>query len=1046
MRNTRSVISIANVVSWMLLCASGVGTLRAETIFVEAETFAPSSPGWVAKSNDQSQRASRLKSLWGADGPADAVATKVVAVAEPGKYKIWVRYIQVNTWRGPFRVTATAAGKVVAAQTFDLQPDPKVEDWNYTWKSFDADLPRGEITLSLTKHEQKNCVGYVRHVDCLLLTKDDKLVPDHVPYGPQTFVRVTLGDGYDRPVYLHLFADHYRSPWYGHYAFGKNGLLEALQPPDDQMLKSGDTTPWCNLTPVVYQDSGVALNLSVRHSYREKATTLRAKLEFGHAARADQPVKVVKTFDIAATPNGVVIIVPPDLESPRNVALLKRDLEFAEETGKIADAFPWPTHGRRPVKIPYLVSANIGGYELPVDAAVTRREQQTLDNFGFNGGHERILGGLWFMHENSLCRPDVERMRDQVKHDVEQFRKSGHKVEDFAVCMLMDEPQGQSAAFAAQDKGYNEQFQAWLRKKGLEPKDLLVASWDEVRPVVETDRDKRPALHYYTQLFRTRALGDFLVTQRKIIEAAYGRTFPTLVNFSDGAVYQANFCSQGVDYFELLDDDGQNGIWGEDWSNNASTYECAAYNVALMQAAARRRGQTIGHYLIAHANRKPWDIKTKATSETARGVRIWMNFSYGVKWGSHEGGPTWNTNLWQAKPETWAANAEISREIGAAEDWLLTAKPARAEVAVLYSSASDIWTMWTNLAQGFDRMHTWLALVHSQTPVDIIPEREVATGGLDQYKVCYLSGPNITRAAATKLRAWVEAGGTLWLTAGAAERDEFDRPLDTLTSLLPATRDAVDAFGPYLYTGRTLYHLAPGETVTWNDQKLEVLSVKQALTAREGSTVLAKFSNGKPAVVSGKAGQGKVITLGFLPALSYIKSALKSRLPIEQQVADELHAAKLAAEQLATSNPDQPTATNATAALTAKKEQQPAAPGTDRELFERSYNPWNYPAGIRELLLTPVREAKLKPPLFCNTPLVDAVALPCSQGTLIALANQTLRPITRLSLQLNTTQTVERVESVRHGNITFEQPEPGKIAWTMPLEANDFVKVWVRLP
>ena len=1028
-------------ICWLVFCGLSAATTQAETIFIEAESFAPSSPGWVARSNDQSQRASRLTTLWGADGPGDAVATKAVTLSLPGKYKIWVRYMQVGTWRGPFRVSVAAGGKDVAAQVFDLQSDPQVENWHYTWKSFDAELPRGEVTLSLAKHEQKNCVGYVRHVDAVLLTSDDKLVPDHLPYGPQTFVRVTLGQGYDRPVYLHLFTDHYRSPWYAHYAIGKNGILAALQSPDGQLLNSGDTTPWCNLTPTIYQDSGAALNMSLRYTYQLKAPTFRAKLEFGYAPRADeQAIKVVKTFDVEATPNGLLIIVPPDLESPRNIALLRRDLEFAEETGKIADSFPWPTHGKRPVKIPYLVSANIGGYDLPVDAAVTRREMQTLDHFGFNGGHERIIGGLWYMKDDSVCSPDLEKMRDHAKHAVEQFRKSGHKLEDIAACMLMDEPQGQSAEFASKDKGYHQKFQEWLKKQKLEPKDLLVANWDAVRPVVETDRDKFPALHYYTQLFRTRALGDFMATQRQIIEEAYGRSFPTLVNFSDGAIYRANFCSMGVDYFELLDDDRQNAIWGEDWANLASTYECGAFNVALMQAAARRRGQTIGHYLIAHANRTPWDIKTKATSETARGVRIWMNFSYGPKWGSHEGGPTWNTHLWHAKPQLWAANAEISREIGACEDWLLTAKSAPAEVALLYSSASDIWTMQTNLGQGFDRMHTWLALTHSQTPVNIIPEREVARGGLDQYKVCYLSGPNLTRAAASKLRSWVEAGGTLLLTAGAAERDEFDRPLDTLTSLIPATRGAVETFTPWEYAGRSLNHLAAGDTVTWDNQKLEVLSIKQPLTPRGGGIVLGQFSDGKPAVVSGAAGKGRIIAVGFLPALSYIKTALVSRLPLEQKAAE----LKLAAAKLELSNPDQPEATNATAALADTQVQKPALPGTDGELLERSYNPWNYPAGIRERLLTPIRDAKIVSPLVCDTPLVDAVALRCDQGTLITLANQTLRPLDQVQLQLNTPQTVERVESVRHGNLEFEQPEPGKISWSMPLEANDFVKVWTR--
>ena len=57
-------------------------------------------------------------------------------------------------------------------------------------------------------------------------------------------------------------------------------------------------------------------------------------------------------------------------------------------------------------------------------------------------------------------------------------------------------------------------------------------------------------------------------------------------------------------------------------------------------------------------------------------------------------------------------------------------------------------------------------------------ERQVERGGLAEYSVCYLSGPNLTRAAAAKLKSWVEGGGVLFLTAGAASRDEYNRRLD----------------------------------------------------------------------------------------------------------------------------------------------------------------------------------------------------------------------------------------------------------------------------
>lgn len=1028
------------IVLLAVVCGTG-GPLKAETIFLEAESFQPSSAGWKVLQNAEGRKASRTSTLWGADGPGDAVATRTIGLKQAGRYRVWVRAIQVARWRGPFVLSIRDNGRELGKHVFDSEVDPEVADWNYAWHGFDADLPAGDVTLAFSKQEQKNCVGYVRHVDCLLLTTDAELKPDHLPYGPQTFVRVTIGPGYDRPVYLHLFADHYRDPWYAHYAVGSNGVVQALAPPAGGLLKSGERSPWANLTPTIYQDSGAALNFSIRHTYHDRAARFRATLEFGRApsAYATDEIQVVKTFDVEVEPNGLVIVAPPDLESPQHVARLKRDREFADEVAKEADAFTWPTYGRRPIRLPFLVTASIGGYDLPVDAAVTAREQKTLDYFGFNGTGDRLLHGLWHMRDGSYCNPDLEKMRTYAQHAVEQFRKSGRKPEEIAAVMLMDEPTGQSAAFMASDESYRVKFREWLERRGLSPQDLLVATWDDVRPVVEAKRQEFPALHYYTQLFRTRALGDFLATQTAILNEAYGRSWPTMVNFSDGAIYHANFTGQGVDYFELLDADDQSAIWGEDWANNSSTFQCAGFNVALMQAAVRKRGQTIGHYLIAHANRTPWDIKTKAVSETARGVRLWMNYCYGPNWGSHEGGPAWNSHLWHHKPELWTANAEITREIGAVEDWLLTTRKAPAQVALLYSSSSDIWTM-ENSAYGHDRMHTWLALTHAQIPVDVVSERDVVEGLLTDgarsgrsaesqpFRVCYLSGPNLTRKAAERLKDWVEAGGTLWLTAGAAVRDEFNRPLETLASLLPGDLTETQTLDPYLAAGRFLPHLPARDTVTWNGEQLEVLSVKQGIAARATANVLAQFGDGSPAVASAQAGNGRIIQCGFLPGLSYIKPALVARQRLEQKVSQER----------AAGSSDQPEATNAANAAGDPAKASERTSRGDREFVARSYNPWVFSQAIRDRLLTPVQGAGVEPLVRCDTPLVDVVALPCDAGLLLAISNFSLQPVEKLRLTVAASARVEAITSVRHGKLQFSR-EGKSVRFELPVEATDFV-------
>lgn len=967
--------------------------LHAAPIFLEAEDFT-ASVGWTVKSSGETRRASATRTLSGADGPGDATAAKTITLPEAGRWRVWVRFIETR-WRGPFRLSVSAGGHEVAGQVFDLAPIAGVADFDYTWQSFDAELPAGDITLTLAKHEQKNCSGYARHVDCVLLTQDPALVPNHVDFGPQTWVRVTVGEGYERPVYLHVFADHARAPWYQHLAVGKDNVFTALAPPAGQLLASGERSAWCNLTHTIYQDSGATLNLSARHTYHDKPARMRMRIDF---ASAPEDAAIVRSIDADCTPNGLVVIAPPNLATPENRARLKTDREIAEETGRIADSFDWPKHGHPPGRFPFLVSASIG--ETPVvDARVREREEKTLSYFGFSGTRAGVLHSrTWRMKDGSYCAPDIERIRAAAAEMAKELQSSGRALNDVPAIMLTDEPSAQSAAFHAKDPTSIEAFRAWLREQKLEPKDLLVADWDAVRPIAETERDRFPALHYYTQRFRTHALGKFMTTQRRALDEALGGSRPVLANFSDGAVFHGSFNPLGIDYFELLDDPAQNGFWSEDWSNLASTYQCAAWNYAVAQAAARKHGQTLGNYLVAHAGRTGWDVKTKAASVLARGVKILTNFHYGPSWASHEGGAAWKSHLWYSHPDTWRANAEITREVGAAEDLLLAAQPAPSEVAIVYSSTTDIWTP-DNFAWGFDRMHTWLALAHAQIRADIVSERDVAAGVLKGHRVCYLSGPNLKRDAADQLLAWVRDGGTLWLTAGAAARDEFNRPLSEFEAALPAVRQPAEELEKFQGAGAGICRLKVRDEAMWEQHRMEVLAVRQALAARDGGKVLAQFRDGSPATITGEVGRGRIIVAGFLPALDYAAKAERARASLDEKSADA-------------------------------------------ELLRRSLNPWAFPEPTRHFLLAPVRSAAIHPPLECDMPLVDAVLMTAPGGFVVPLANYTLRPLDRVTLRIHSAGEIKRAESARLGSIPFTRGDDGMVTISLPLEASDFVQLF----
>ncbi|MDP2323425.1 MAG: hypothetical protein Q8N51_05280, partial [Gammaproteobacteria bacterium] len=557
--------------------------INAEVHFVEAESFA-AAEGWKAHTNPQVQRASRVTVLSGAEGPADAVATHRLTIVEAGPFRIWVRAMQVAEWRGPFKVTVSAEGAEVSARVLDEAALPDVQDWNFAWHVLDADLPAGEVTLTLSKVGDDAVNGYTRQVDCFLITDNRDLVPDHVPFGPQTFLRVSLGPEVTQPASLHIFVDHYRDPWYSAHTLRRSGVDDGAGHTNEALLAPGETSPWGNISHTIYQDSGACLNFTLRHGDGAKAERFQAGIEFGRADHAGAEVQVVRRFDIDAQPGGVAIVVPPDLDSPENIARLRRDAEFAEETGKLADAHAWPAFGKRPERIPFLVNSHINPWGMQVDAGVAAREEMTRDYFAFNGDQERVLDGLWFMKSGSYCQPDRERMAAQAEADFGAFQESGRDLDQVAYAILMDEPEGQHTDFMVKDEGYRGAFRTWIEGQGFTPADLLVADWDAVRPVLESEREAFPALHYHTQRFRTVALGNFMVEQRNVIEATYGREFPTVVNFSDGALYWANFYAQGVDYFELLNTDKQNAIWSEDWANVASTYQCSAFNVDLMRA------------------------------------------------------------------------------------------------------------------------------------------------------------------------------------------------------------------------------------------------------------------------------------------------------------------------------------------------------------------------------------------------------------------------------------------------------------------------------
>ncbi|HOL34978.1 MAG TPA: beta-galactosidase trimerization domain-containing protein, partial [bacterium] len=322
-----------------------------------------------------------------------------------------------------------------------------------------------------------------------------------------------------------------------------------------------------------------------------------------------------------------------------------------------------------------------------------------------------------------------------------------------------------------------------------------------------------------------------------------------------------------------------------------------------------------------------------------------------------------------------------------------------------------------NYAFGFERMHTWLALAHSQIPVDFLSEKMIEEGWLSKYRVAYFSGTALTEKAAEQIKLWVLKGGVLILTAGAGMKDQFNRPMKILDSILPAERSCLIEIARYLNSGRYLDSLSVADTVVVKETRsvLDVLSVKQTLKPKPGSAVLATFSDASPAIVVGKAGRGNVYCYGFLPAIAYMRKALIARNQLMKDTGE------------------------------IEKIQEPAASkiATDQQLLKRAFEPWQYPEEYRNVICMPVHQAGVNLPVICSAALVDATVMDSEKGSVLVLSNYTFQPIAELTLEVKPLRRVKRVESVHCGQIRFSQ-HADRIRFSLPLQETDFVKIYYQ--
>ena len=242
-------------------------------------------------------------------------------------------------------------------------------------------------------------------------------------------------------------------------------------------------------------------------------------------------------------------------------------------------------------------------------------------------------------------------------------------------------------------------------------------------------------------------------------------------------------------------------------------------------------------------SRPAWEIQARGFLEIGHGVKAMSFFNYGPYYGI-----TSDSNSHRA--EIYEAIKRITLPTGEVETHLMAGTTAPGDVAQLLSVTGDVWYATRDNVFGKERAWLNLLLRHCDIRCDVLAEDDLATL-LPNYRMLFATDANLQRSAVSPLVQWVRDGGVLYLSGGALARDEFDNPLG-LDEALGLRRGSLEVKAN---PGRSEY---------------EMRGLKE-LDVYEGMKLVCGMQT--PREQTAVVGKGRVISVGFFPAISYIATS-----------------------------------------------------------------------------------------------------------------------------------------------------------------------------
>ncbi|MHB8900326.1 MAG: hypothetical protein ACYC6Y_16370 [Thermoguttaceae bacterium] len=798
--------------------------------------------GWTVRehSPDAWYAGRPVDQMLGGQNNKPGTASATFQVPAPGRYRIWVRYLDMLNYRSKsgFLLTGSQNGKEIVRKAFDnTETSPRAtpegeKKWGegfsrWIWDFVELDAPEGEIQVTVDKIHLASVHSFTRTLDLVVLTGDLAWEPAVTDLAP-LYLRVRMLAGQKEPVVIHFWGRRPFSPWYTPHAnINRQGIFLGVSAGAENKpgvrMAAGDESPWVDVAPLLAYGGLNQVSLYAMRSYHQPEPEAEFEILF---SKTPCEAGLITGARRKGAGDGFVFAV--DLVDYRLIPETEGSLASLE----MARAVP-AVPGKLPVEFPFTTGMALGDDRSTAEAIT--RECEALRLIGIASPKRQPSNFIFHLTASPGClgRPDRPRIQQSMKDlAARNPDRAGWKMLN-----LMDEP-GFQYDHVRDCPSCREGFPLFLKSLGLADAEIARLALNNDPQGAGIDEKKS---YYYTRRYL-----NHLVTEmfRAGTEAAATHLpgIPTTANFAC-ELLSGNLVSRSIDWYEIYRTGALGFGWNEDWGGWARTRQVNGFYIDVMRSACRQPAIDFGIYNVLA--RPSWEIQARGFLEIGHGVKAISFFNYGPYYAI-----TSDAN--SHRPEIYEAIKRITFPAGAVETHLLAGRPAPGDAAQLLSITSDIWHATGDNVFGQERAWLNLLLRHANVRCDVLCEDDLATR-LSDCRMLFATDSHLKRSALPALLHWVRGGGTLYLGAGALARDEFDQPLG-LDAALGLSREPLD------------YRKDPGRS-EYEMPRLESLGDFRGMKLLCGTQ--------QPFQQTVPCDKGKFIVVGFFPAISYIATSTR---------------------------------------------------------------------------------------------------------------------------------------------------------------------------